>query len=807
MLQWASWSRSVFPLWSGIVGGAGFSGASFGKKADMERPPRPYLPQPRTLPTQPDRDVATITPRSPGMVLRPSRRRTPSPLEHNPMSATPREMDAVVVRPIASSSPVRSNVLAVVNDRVLHQDLGGSGPLTPNTIGVRRHLVSDDSVTKSPHAFGRGSANDLSNRASQAGSADDIGMVLDYAHEQAEGAAMAAVVAARAAAMAAEAAAAASRPREPQHHASSERHMVGSPERTLVSSFAGRSGNVSPVNLRSGNVSPAHPGSGYAAGSISVPLPSSCTPRTVASPQRPTVRSASVRPNTVDHTTTVISPRLHNGASTHRVAVEPVDCRLSHRIARVQEAVLKDFRPDRHEPEVYHPISDLKVNFGETDLCVHRRIAELGGALSELSEEVQAQARRADLADARLRELRAQGQQDHRGYQQVELQLQAVAASCHALATASDDGQQLLSQRVHALEEQLHERLENQDYAGWRARAEEHEVRLATLRSKVEGQESAREAFEQRIYKDWELKREQMWKTVQDAANHEVDNSERLEAITRRVGLTERSVEDFCENHAQQIMRRMQESMSGDGNERSESGEAVSSRVDELSKRVTALTERLAQRELEFAKLSEHLPISQRLQELRNGGEVRSGADGAVHRWPARGRAESELEGGGAMIVRGRLESEFERDDDIVKRLATIEVTIVFLRGQLDALRANQSLVLLPGLPGSTTDVPATLHPGSHHGSPGSRNLLSSGACGHSVCDVHGGMSEDLHGKVEGMDRVGEGPWSARGGGSVPLSEGLSNPGSSKAAFHVGKHGLFADGYWSPWSSPPRETE
>ena len=61
--------------------------------------------------------------------------------------------------------------------------------------------------------------------------------------------------------------------------------------------------------------------------------------------------------------------------------------------------------------------------------------------------------------------------------------------------------------------------------------------------------------------------------------------------------------------------------------------------------------------------------------------------------------------------------------------------------------------------------------------------------------------------RFEGMDRVGEGPWSARGGGSVPLSEGLSNPGSSKAAFHVGKHGLFADGYWSPWSSPPRETE
>jgi hypothetical protein len=265
-------------------------------------------------------------------------------------------------------------------------------------------------------------------------------------------------------------------------------------------------------------------------------------------------------------------------------------------------------------------------------------------------------------------------------------------------------------------------------------------------------------------------------------------------------------VEEYCEKQVQLIMRRMQEGMSRDGNELSASGESVSSRVDELSRRVTALTERLTQRELEFAKLSEQLPMSHRLQELKHGGEVRGGADGAVHRWPARGRAESELEVG-SMVVRGRLESEFERDDDVVKRLATIEVTIVFLRGQLDALRANQSLVLLPGLPGSTTDVPTTVAPGIRPGSPGSRNLLSPGPRGHSASDVHGGMAEDLHGKVEGMDRVGEGAWSARGGGSVPLPEGLSNPGSSKAAFHVGKHGLIADSYWPHWSSPPRETE
>jgi len=68
---------------------------------------------------------------------------------------------------------------------------------------------------------------------------------------------------------------------------------------------------------------------------------------------------------------------------------------------------------------------------------------------------------------------------------------------------------------------------------GWDARFQEHEVRLAGIRSKLDSQESNLLTADDRFRQDTEQRLDQLRKTVQDTANRQVEGNERLEVLLR----------------------------------------------------------------------------------------------------------------------------------------------------------------------------------------------------------------------------------------------------------------------------------
>lgn len=313
---------------------------------------------------------------------------------------------------------------------------------------------------------------------------------------------------------------------------------------------------------------------------------------------------------------------------------------------------------------------------GETSQA---RLQDNSSALRGLSYKVQSHSRRADLADVRLAELRRELRDElHVKIADLEVQLKATSSTCQSLLMSRDE----LEQRVGAIEDaqnaaqgvahdesgndteahvlqidlskrfedisQKVERLssESQGDHGWRSKLEEHEVRLSSLRSKLDTLEMHKGGVEERMHKDLDTQAEQIRKFMHEAVNQRLESHERIEELARRADGLGSSLAELFDRHldlARSVRVHDREGpveVHNSQPDRSVEFKTVVSRVEELSNEVKMLA----------ARVDVKGPKTEASKDVRSCGS------------------------------------------DVVARVAALEITCGFLREELDSLRRLQAL-------------------------------------------------------------------------------------------------------------------
>merc|ERR1719362_2215350 len=90
-----------------------------------------------------------------------------------------------------------------------------------------------------------------------------------------------------------------------------------------------------------------------------------------------------------------------------------------------------------------------------------------------------------------------------------------------------------------------HMGLEAQGDMGWSARLEEHEVRLANMRSKLDSQDKRAAELEELSRQDWEARFEELRRGHQEALGRSIGGLEQLEALARRADSLDQSMEEL----------------------------------------------------------------------------------------------------------------------------------------------------------------------------------------------------------------------------------------------------------------------
>lgn len=80
---------------------------------------------------------------------------------------------------------------------------------------------------------------------------------------------------------------------------------------------------------------------------------------------------------------------------------------------------------------------------------------------------------------------------------------------------------------------------------GWDARFQEHEVRLSSIRSKLDSQDALQLGADDRSRQDLEQRMDQMRKSVQDTASRQLESLERVDALGRASQVTDEAVDEI----------------------------------------------------------------------------------------------------------------------------------------------------------------------------------------------------------------------------------------------------------------------
>lgn len=119
---------------------------------------------------------------------------------------------------------------------------------------------------------------------------------------------------------------------------------------------------------------------------------------------------------------------------------------------------------DRQREAAFSRLEEKMCTLENMQPRFDQRLAELTGNFKGLSDEMQVQIRRVDLMDDRLWEWRHQLEEEFRQkYTDFEQSIQKVCSGVRVMASANEEGQKRLSQRVQALESELRERLSRHD--------------------------------------------------------------------------------------------------------------------------------------------------------------------------------------------------------------------------------------------------------------------------------------------------------------------------------------------------------
>jgi len=166
-----------------------------------------------------------------------------------------------------------------------------------------------------------------------------------------------------------------------------------------------------------------------------------------------------------------------------RGELDMFEARLQAQLSTMQDSVGKMILRSEKLREAEFSRLEQKVNSGEiTQSRLERRLAEVGGAVKGVTNEMEAQIRRTDMMDTSMHDFtrRLQEETQHRSLM-LDQSLQDAVSKCHSAISASEDEQ---VQRSYRLDNRLKE-LEANSVGddGWR---EEISAGLAQLYSSVE---------------------------------------------------------------------------------------------------------------------------------------------------------------------------------------------------------------------------------------------------------------------------------------------------------------------------------
>eukprot|EP00929_Paragymnodinium_shiwhaense_P090801 TRINITY_DN50907_c0_g1_i1.p1 TRINITY_DN50907_c0_g1~~TRINITY_DN50907_c0_g1_i1.p1 ORF type:complete len:505 (+),score=161.44 TRINITY_DN50907_c0_g1_i1:198-1712(+) len=131
-----------------------------------------------------------------------------------------------------------------------------------------------------------------------------------------------------------------------------------------------------------------------------------------------------------------------------------VESRTAAQLGRLQDSSrAAQERLDRLQAAAVQRLEQKLATYEASQSKIDRRLSEMSGALRGMSDEMQAQIRRADSWDGRLWEARHQLEEEMR-VKCVELaeQTQQAASRCKVLVTSQEDSVKRLTQRVQRLE-------------------------------------------------------------------------------------------------------------------------------------------------------------------------------------------------------------------------------------------------------------------------------------------------------------------------------------------------------------------
>jgi len=305
-----------------------------------------------------------------------------------------------------------------------------------------------------------------------------------------------------------------------------------------------------------------------------------------------------------------------------RRELEHLESRLSMQITRVREGAAAAMQKTEKLREVSQARLDAKVSSSEVFMSkLDRKMSEVTGALRGLSDEAQAQIRRADSVDTRLWEFRHQLEEEFKQkLAEMSMSIQEISSNYRVTLSAGEDTQKRLAAqvkrldgalqeknvqtndagqaivnlqaRVAAMEETCQREVENAKAAceelrsagsltepstsqtdtrfwqleaemsdmaqkverlfleahgdrGWEARFQEHEVRLTGMRAKLDSQDEHYASFDERFRQDWEIRYDNLRKSVQEATCRHLDGVERLESLQRWAESTDRAYEEL----------------------------------------------------------------------------------------------------------------------------------------------------------------------------------------------------------------------------------------------------------------------
>jgi len=430
----------------------------------------------------------------------------------------------------------------------------------------------------------------------------------------------------------------------------------------------------------------------------------------------------------------------HQG--TAQMDLDGAEARWGSQLMRFEESHALALRKVErlHEAELQR--LDQRVTAGET---VHsrldRRVSELSGTLKGVTDEAQWQVRRADASEARFWEMRHSLEQELRAkFGELELDLKSMASSTK-LFTTGEENHKLFGQRLQRLEDLFDERfalgaetehttaqlssrlqlLESwrqteetsmfssdgqqvpngtdrdtharvwevekrvDDLAkevnrlvtealgdrGWSARLEEHEVRLVGIRAKLDGQELHAVNLDERIRLEWESRMEKLRKSVEETVHQHEENVKQLEGATHRLDEMDEAIA---------AVRQLLQTRTGRGLGLADANEELAwAFLEKLRDEVLSLTSSVRSSEEELARISRHVPEIERVGSQTSTLTELTEALGTLHRDVAR-----QVEVIEASRDKGHNESALE---DVIARVAKLEVAAVFIRGQVNDIR------------------------------------------------------------------------------------------------------------------------